>query len=153
MLIKYIKLTKPGIIMGNAITAAAGFMLASKGHFNIWLFLATISGLSLIVAAGCVFNNYMDRNAGKKMIRTQARALAAGTISVRNALIFAIALGAAGSAILAFFTNVLTLFIAYTGFVIYVFFYSLLKYRTMYGTEIGSIAGAVPPVAGYCAVA
>jgi heme o synthase len=149
---KYLKLTKPGIIMGNAITAAAGFMLACRGHFSLGLFLAAIAGLSLIVAAGCVFNNYMDRDTDKKMSRTQTRALATGSVSVRAALIFAIILGTAGSAILALFTNALTLFIALVGFVIYVFFYGLLKYRTMYGTEIGSIAGAVPPVVGYCAV-
>lgn len=148
----YIKLTKPGIVMGNSITAAAGFMLASRGHFNLGLFVATLVGLALIVAAGCVFNNYMDRNVDKKMARTQNRALATGAISVKKALLFAIALGCAGSTILALFTNLLTLAIALAGFVVYVLFYSLLKYRTMYGTEIGSIAGAVPPVVGYCAV-
>lgn len=152
MITKYIKLTKPGIIMGNAITAIAGFFLASKGHFDLGLFLAATVGLSLIVAAGCVFNNYMDRDMDKKMSRTQTRALATGAISVRDALIFAIILGVTGSVILFFFTNVLTLGIAIAGFVIYVVFYGLLKYRTMYGTEIGSIAGAVPPVVGYCAV-
>ena len=47
----YIKLTKPGIIMGNAITAAAGFMLASRNYFNPWLFLAALGGLSLAAAA------------------------------------------------------------------------------------------------------
>jgi heme o synthase len=146
----YVRLTKPGIILGNAITASAGFMLASKGHFSPWLFVAAIAGLSLIVAAGCVFNNYMDRHTDKKMTRTQTRALAAGTIPVKNALTFAIILGCAGSTLLALI-NFLTLYIAFAGFVIYVFFYGLLKYRTMYGTEIGSIAGAVPPVVGYCA--
>jgi protoheme IX farnesyltransferase len=151
VLTKYIQLTKPGILMGNSITAAAGFALASKGHFDPWLFLAAIAGLSLIVAAGCVFNNYMDRNIDKKMTRTQNRALVTGTISIKNALIFACALGAAGCALLAFFTNLLTLAVAVFGFVVYVFFYGFLKYRTMYGTEIGSLAGAVPPVVGYCA--
>jgi protoheme IX farnesyltransferase len=148
----YIKLTKPGIIMGNAITSAAGFMLASRNHFNPWLFLAALGGLSLIVGAGCVLNNYMDRDTDKKMTRTQNRALATGAVSIKNALIFGVALLAIGSAALILFTNMLTLSVALAGFVIYVFFYGLLKYRTIYGTEIGSVAGAVPPVVGYCAV-
>ncbi len=148
----YIKLTKPGIIMGNAITAAAGFMLASRNYFNPWLFLAALGGLSLIVGAGCVLNNYMDRDTDKKMTRTQNRALATGAVSTKNALIFGVALLAIGSAALILFTNMLTLSVALAGFVIYVFFYGLLKYRTIYGTEIGSVAGAVPPVVGYCAV-
>lgn len=149
---KYIQLTKPGIIMGNSITAAAGFMLASRNYFNPWLFLATLGGLSLIVAAGCVLNNYMDRDMDKKMARTQKRVLVTGAISVKNALIFGVILLASGATILALFTNMLTLGIALSGFILYVYFYGLLKYRTMYGTEIGSIAGAVPPVVGYCSV-
>jgi protoheme IX farnesyltransferase len=152
MLTRYIKLTKPGIVMGNAITAAAGFMLASKGHFDPGLFLAAIAGLSLIVASGCVLNNYIDRETDKKMIRTQTRALAMGVISVERALAFSVVLGCMGAAILAIFTNLLTLSIATVGFVMYVWVYSSLKYQTMYGTEIGSVAGAIPPVVGYCAV-
>ena len=137
--------------MGNTITAAAGFMLASRNSFNSWLFLTALGGLALIVAAGCVLNNYMDRDADKKMARTQNRALAKGEVSVRSALIYAIVLLIAGSC-LTLFANFLTWAIAFTGFILYVFFYGYLKYRTMYGTEIGSIAGAVPPVVGYTAV-
>lgn len=138
--------------MGNSITAAAGFALASKGHFDWGLFLAAMIGLACIVGAGCVLNNYMDREADKKMTRTQTRALAKGTISVHNALIFGVCLLILGAFILTLLTNLLTLGVALAGFVMYVFFYSLLKYRTVYGTEIGSVAGAVPPVVGYCAV-
>ena len=43
--------------------------------------------------------------------------------------------------------------VAAIGFFVYVVLYSLWKCRTIYGTAIGSIAGAVPPVVGYCAVA
>jgi len=152
MVIRYLKLTKPGIIMGNGITAAAGFALASKGDFNWLLFDDVLVGIACIVGAGCVLNNYMDREADKKMARTQTRALAKGTISVQNALIFGAFLLILGSAILSLFTNLLTLGVALAGFVLYVFFYTFLKYRTVYGTEIGSVAGAVPPVVGYCAV-
>jgi protoheme IX farnesyltransferase len=57
-----------------------------------------------------------------------------------------------GILILGFYTNLLTLLIALLGFSVYVFVYSFLKYRTSYGTLIGSVAGGVPPVVGYCAV-
>ncbi len=39
-----------------------------------------------------------------------------------------------------------------TGFFFYVVMYSFWKYRSTYGTLVGSIAGALPPVIGYCAV-
>lgn len=151
-MINYYLLTKPGIIMGNLVTLAAGFLLASKGHVDLLLLLATVFGLGFIMASACVFNNYIDRHVDKKMKRTQNRALSLGLIKGRNAIAFATILGLIGSLILFFFTNILTLYVAAFGFVVYVFIYSLWKSHTIYGTAIGSIAGAVPPVVGYCAV-
>jgi len=57
-----------------------------------------------------------------------------------------------GTLLLAFYVNTLTTLIALCGFVIYVFAYSFMKYRSTHATLVGSIAGAVPPVVGYCAV-
>lgn len=152
MIKTYYLLTKPGIILGNLITTAAGFALMSKGHLDFWLFLTTLLGLSCVIASACVFNNYIDRNADKKMERTKNRALVQGLISGRSAIVFAILLGLCGLLVLALYTNLLTVFIVLAAFFVYVVLYSLLKYRTIYGTIIGSISGAVPPVVGYCAV-
>lgn len=152
MIKTYYMLTKPGIIMGNAITTAAGFALASKGHFDYWLFFATLMGLSLIIASAGVFNNYIDREMDAKMARTKSRALVKGLISSKNALLFATFLGIIGTFILAFYTNFLTVLVAFFGFFIYLVLYAFWKYRSFYGTLVGSLAGAVPPVVGYCAV-
>jgi len=137
--------------MGNALTAAAGFALASKGFFDFWLFLATLEGLALVIASACVFNNYIDRELDGKMERTKNRALVRGLISPQRAIIFAIVLGLLGTLILALFTNLLTVVVALFGVFVYVVLYSFSKYRTIYGTLIGSIAGAIPPVVGYSA--
>ena len=151
-MINYYLLTKPGIILGNLITVAAGFLLASKGKIDFGLFFVTLIGLTFIIASACVFNNYIDRQIDKKMERTKKRALAAGLISKNNAIVFAILLGVIGNLILFLYTNLLTVIVAAIGFFVYVVLYSLWKCRTIYGTAIGSIAGAVPPVVGYCAV-
>lgn len=151
-MINYYLLTKPGIILGNLIAVGAGFFLASKGNLYLALFLATMLGLTLIMASACVLNNYIDVPLDKKMKRTQKRALPLGIISESRALLFALVLAAGGALILFFFTNVLTLVVAAIGFFVYVVLYSFWKSHTVYGTAIGSIAGAVPPVAGYCAV-
>jgi len=151
-MINYYLLTKPGIILGNLITLAAGFLLASKGVIDFRLFFATLIGLTFIMASACVFNNYIDIQIDKKMDRTKNRALVKGLISGRDAIVFAIFLGILGNLILLLYTNLLTVFVAGFGFFVYVVFYSLWKCRTVYGTAIGSIAGAVPPVVGYCAV-
>lgn len=151
-MINYYLITKPGIILGNLVTLAAGFLLASKGKVDLVLFLVTLAGLGLIMASACVFNNYIDRQIDQKMKRTRNRALVQGFISVRNALTFATILGIVGLVLLFLKTNLLAAFVASIGFFVYVILYSLWKSRTIYGTAIGSVAGAIPPVVGYCAV-
>ncbi len=148
----YYKLTKPGIIRGNAITAIAGFFLASQGDVDASLLVTTVGGLSLIVASACVVNNFIDRDIDSRMSRTKQRALASGVLSGRNALIYAAVLGCIGSMILLVFTNLLTTVIALFGFIAYVVLYGAAKRRTVHGTIIGSISGAVPPVVGYVSV-
>lgn len=148
----FLVLTKPGIIMGNALTAVGGFALAVKGSFDSSLFIAMLEGLAFVIASACVFNNVIDRELDKKMTRTQQRPLPRGAMTPKVALIFATFLGIIGVFILSLYTNLLTLIAALLGLVVYVFIYSFSKYKTSYGTLIGSIAGAVPPVVGYTAV-
>jgi protoheme IX farnesyltransferase len=151
-MIDYYLITKPGIIAGNLITVAAGFFLASRGTPNWSLLASTLLGLALIIAAACVFNNYIDRHTDRQMVRTRQRPLVRGSISEGQALFFAACLFVGGNAALYAFTNLLTVQVADIGFLVYVVLYSPLKCRSPYSTAIGSIAGAVPPVVGYCAV-
>lgn len=149
MIKDYIKLTKPGIIVGNVITAASGFFMGARHGFNPLHFSAMIFGLSAIIASGCVFNNYKDRYIDQKMQRTKTRALVQGVISKESALKFASVLLALSVSIFALFTNTQALLFAILGFVVYVNVYTPLKTKSEHGTLIGSIAGAVPPVVGY----
>ena len=148
----YYYLTKPGIIRGNLITAAAGFLLASQHHIAVGLLLATVTGLGLVIAAACVSNNILDRGLDKKMSRTAKRALVSGQISVRSALVYAVVLLGIGCGLLGFYTNLLALSLALLGFVAYVAVYGYYKRRSTLGTAVGSISGAIPPVVGYVAV-
>lgn len=151
MIKTYYLLTKPGIILGNIVTTAAGFFLASKNHIDWPLFLYTLAGLALVIGSACVFNNYTDRNADKKMERTKNRGLPSGLISGVKAIIFALLLLLSGVFILFYFVNFLCVLIAIIGFCIYVILYGIFKYLTIHGTLIGSLSGGIPPVVGYCA--
>jgi protoheme IX farnesyltransferase len=149
----YLLIAKPGVIGGNLISATAGFLLASKGQLDGVSLPATLIGISLVVASGCVFNNCVDRKIDQKMMRTKNRPLAQGLISLESALAYAAILGLAGLALLWAATNLLSLAIVLAGLVIYVGVYSLyLKRTSVYAALIGSLAGAAPPLAGYCAV-
>lgn len=152
MIKTYYLLTKPGIVYSNALTAIAGFFLAEKGVFDLWLFLPMLFGIAFVIASACVFNNYIDRTIDGKMKRTQKRALVNKTIPEFHAIVFACVLGLFGFFLLICFTNILTTEIAFIGFIFYVIVYGIGKRKTVHGTVIGSISGAVPPVVGYCAV-
>lgn len=148
----YYRLTKPGIIRGNLITTAAGFFFASQGDIDWWLFVALVSGVAFVIASGCVFNNYLDRNIDKKMARTQNRALVTGDISAKAALSYATILGIFGFTILALYTNYLTVLVGVIGFVDYVVLYGYAKRNSVHSTLIGGISGSTALVAGYVAV-
>ncbi|MGG2397767.1 heme o synthase [Pseudomonas sp. SH1-B] len=153
LLKQYLNLAKPGIVFGNLISVTGGFFLASRGDADLMLFLATALGVSLVIASGCVFNNYIDRDIDQKMERTRNRVLAQGLVSPAHAIFYAFALGVAGVALLYAATNTLAVMLVLMGFVVYVGLYSLwLKRGSVYGTLVGSLSGAAPPVVGYCAV-
>lgn len=153
MIKDYMMLTKPGIIFGNLIAASSGLLLAAQGDVDLYQLFMMSLGTSLVVACGCVFNNYIDRDIDLKMKRTKNRALAQGRIGVRSALIFAFLCGVAGFWALHVATNALAVFFAALGLVVYVGFYSLrYKRSSVHGTLIGSLSGACPPVIGYVTV-
>lgn len=152
----YYSLTKPGVLYGNVITAVAGFLLAA-GHFKMFefgLFAATIVGMTLVIASACALNNVLDQDIDAIMERTKARVVAHGDIAGSKATIFSALLGLVGLAILVFWTNWLVVSVGVFGFVVYVWLYGAFsKRRSIHGTLVGSISGAMPILAGYVAVA
>lgn len=149
----YYQLTKPGVLYGNVLTGAAGFLLAAAGQVNWLLFLAAIVGMTLVIAAACVINNYLDRDIDSIMERTKSRPSVTGTITGSHMVIYGITLFTLGIAILSLWTNWLVVAIGIIGFVTYVWLYGALsKRRSIHGTLVGSISGAMPIAGGYAAV-
>ncbi len=150
----YISITKPGIIIGNLISVAAGYFLAAKSEAaDVALLAYTLAGVAMVIASGCVVNNIFDRDIDLRMDRTRGRLLAQGEINVDHAFVYAIALLLGGTALLYRMANPLSTVVVLLGYVFYVFFYTMWYKRTsVYGTLVGSVSGAVPPLVGYLAV-
>lgn len=153
MLKKYYQLAKPGIIFGNLISTLGGFFLAARGDWSLDLLASITLGTSSLVGSGCIINNYIDKDIDALMTRTQNRFLVCGPFNKLIIFSYAAILAIMGCLILAIGCNLLTLFLGIIGFIVYIFAYTLwLKRRSTWNTAIGSIAGAMPPVMGYCAV-
>lgn len=131
----------------------AGFFLAaSVVPFSFLPLMGAVIGIAFIIASACVFNNVLDRNIDKRMKRTKKRDVASGAISVMKALVFGSVVGFIGFITILLLTNVLTFVLGIIAFVWYVAIYGYSKRTTVLSTIIGSVAGALPPTAGYTAL-
>ncbi|MFC7749899.1 heme o synthase [Paenibacillus thermoaerophilus] len=152
----FYQLAKPGILFSNSITVFGGFWIASGQtgeRIDFLLLLWTLLGSALVMASGCVLNNYLDRDLDKLMTRTQKRATARGAISPRVVMWYGITLGVVGLGVLYLLANPLAALLGFAGLLVYVWVYTAwLKRTSVYSTSIGGISGAIPPMIGFTAV-
>ena len=71
--------------------------LVTDGALLLWLGIGSIA----MRAAGCVWNDIIDRDLDAQVARTQARPVASGAVSVRAALAFAVMLSLVGLVVVA----------------------------------------------------
>lgn len=135
--------------------AVSGFLLAAAHFhsFSLRRLFGVVVGIGLVIASACVFNNYIDRGIDQKMARTRRRATVTREISGQATLTFASLLGIGGFAVLAVTTNWRTVALNLIAIFSYVVLYGWAKRNSVHGTLVGTIPGAIPPVAGYVAVA
>lgn len=152
---RYVSLVKPGILMGNAITLVGGYCFAVHGRSSSFLPLSLIFallGMCLVIASGCVFNNFIDRDIDALMERTKHRVSVLGLVPLKSGLCYGVALGIAGLVVLYFLVNPLAAVASMIGWFVYVVAYSLwFKRQSVWGTAVGGVAGAMPIVVGYLA--
>jgi len=102
--------------------------LACEGLPPIYLLLIFSLGVLLMRAAGCVINDFADRKVDGRVKRTQARPLATGKVSPREAIILFIAL-CMSAFVLVLFTNRFTVALSF-GAVALAFCYPFMKRYT-----------------------
>lgn len=150
----YLELCKPRVVMLMLLTAIIGMFLATPAMVP-WqiLFFGTV-GIGLGACSGAVLNHLVDRHFDAMMHRTKERPVASGRIQSRQAFIFAVILGIASMAILCYWVNVLTALLTFAALIGYAIIYTVfLKHATPQNIVIGGLAGAMPPLLGWTAVA
>ncbi|WP_304640023.1 heme o synthase [Pseudomonas sp.] len=149
----YLELTKPKVVALMIITSAIGMLLATTGAVPWTTLLLGNLGIALCAGSAAAVNHVVDRSIDIHMARTQRRPLAQGRVHPLNAILFALALGVAGMAILLEYVNALTAWLTLGSLLGYAVVYTLfLKRATPQNIVIGGIAGAAPPLLGWTAV-
>lgn len=148
----WLEITKPRLIPLLLATTLGG-MAVSDGWPVPWTTLvACLLGGSFSAAAAGILNCLWEEELDRRMDRTSNRALPAGRLSSRQALVLAIVLTTAAVLVLTLGVNALAAALALLGLCSYVLLYTaLLKPRTPQNIVIGGVAGAIPPLVGAAA--
>jgi len=149
-------LTKPRVIQLIVFCALIGMVLAVPGlpsWAQVRLAAVACFGIWLVAGAAAAFNCVVEQHIDAKMKRTAWRPTAKGELTNPQTLTFSALLCAAGSAILWFAVNPLTMWLTFATFVGYAVIYTvILKPLTPQNIVIGGASGAMPPVLGWAAM-
>ena len=150
---KYVRLSKPWIIVLLLTTTLTAMLMAGRGQVSLWLIGVTLIGGALAASGANAINCYIDRDIDGLMSRTRNRPIPREQVTPRKALIYGLLASVASFVVLALFANVLAAVLALTGILYYVFVYTrVLKRSTPHNIVIGGIAGSIPPLVGWAAV-
>ncbi len=146
----YYELTKPRLSFMSVVTAIIGYLAADPSR-DFGVLASLVIGTSLAAGGAAVLNQWLEREADAKMVRTKDRPIPSGQILPYNALMFGLGLSIFGSYLLYAGANPLAGLLTATTVASYVLLYTPLKRLTTWNTLIGAIPGALPPLIGWAA--
>ena len=149
-------LTKPRVLQLIVFCALVGMVMAVPRVptlNEIQRAILACVGIWLVAGAAAAINCLVEKEIDAKMKRTSWRPTAQGQVDGLLALLFSSALCAAGSALLYFWINPLTMWLTLGTFLGYAVIYTvILKPLTPQNIVIGGSSGAMPPVLGWAAM-
>jgi len=149
----YYEMCKPRVVLLMILTSMVGMFLAVPGMVPLHILILGNLGIALVAASGAVVNHLIDHKVDLLMKRTHNRPIPQGRVDLRQAAVFAAAIGIMGMAILLYWVNPLCAWLTLASFVGYAFIYTgYLKRATPQNIVIGGLSGAMPPLLGWSAV-
>ncbi|MCU7845988.1 MAG: heme o synthase [Candidatus Thiodiazotropha sp. (ex Monitilora ramsayi)] len=149
----YYEMTKPKVVLLIAFTALVGMLLSTQGFIPWRTLLFGLTGISLAAASGAVINHVIDQRIDAMMDRTSWRPIPSGHMDTPHAMSFALLLGGISMVMLYFLINPLTALLTFSALIGYAVIYTrYLKRSTPQNIVWGGLAGAAPPLLGWCAV-
>jgi protoheme IX farnesyltransferase len=146
------KLIKLRLTLLVVFSASVSFLIGSKEQDLINWFnwgLLTLGGF-LVTSAANGFNEIIEKDLDKLMLRTMDRPLPSGRMTTGQALVLSLFMALVGTLILIrlnFLTGMLSVFSIF----LYAFLYTPLKRKSPVAVFVGAFPGALPPLIGYFA--
>lgn len=143
------QLCKFRISVAVALTTLTGFLMSHGGFTRGIVF--PVFGVFLLASAASALNQIQEYKTDLLMPRTKKRPLPSGELSLREALIWMLALTISGLFILWYFSDLLTAGLGLLTLVWYNGIYTPLKRVSAFAAVPGGVVGALPPIIGWVA--
>ncbi len=147
----YLELTKPGITLFVAVTAAAGYVIAALPAVLLPTLFHLVAGITLSTAGSLALNQYLEREPDGVMMRTRGRPVPSGRIPPGHARLFGWLLVAAGIGHLWYWVGWVPALVTAAAAFLYDAVYTPLKLRSHLATPVGAVPGALPALVGWTA--
>lgn len=143
------ELNKIKITFAVAITALAGYVLASKtiNGSAFW----SVFGIFILACGSASYNQFQEKDGDALMIRTQKRPIPSGRINPKLVVYISIFEIIVGTYLIYFGSNISAAMLGFMAFIWYNIIYTPLKKITAFAVIPGSIIGAIPPITGWVA--
>lgn len=146
----YLELTKPRLSFLSVTTAGIGYLAVQRGggfaHFAL-----AMTGTALAAAGVAALNQWMESDTDALMRRTRTRPIPAGKIPTGTAFVMGTLLCMASLALLFACVRPVAALLALATIVSYLGVYTPAKRWSRFSTELGAVAGALPPLIGWAA--
>lgn len=120
--------------------------IASAGNPDPWILAIFVGGVILMRSAGCVINDYADRNIDSEVSRTQYRPIPAGQVYPSEALGLFVVLSLAAFG-LVWLTNTLTVILSVAGAVLAIIYPFMKRHTYLPQAFLGLTFGWAIPMA------
>lgn len=146
----YLELTKPRLSFLSVITTLVGYY-AAQPPSNPAKFALLFVGTALAAGGVAALNQWLEHETDAKMQRTADRPIPAGKVATGSAFVLGWLMCSVALFILFARVDRMAAFFTLLTVISYLGWYTPAKKRSRWSTEIGAVAGAFPPLIGWCA--
>jgi heme o synthase len=147
----FVALAKPRLNLLVVASTLVGYAMADGEPLGFVRVTGMLLGTGLVAGGASAFNQVIERDLDALMKRTRTRPLADQRLQPIEGVLFGTGITLAGLLAILVTSNVLAAAVALATLLSYVAVYTPLKRRSSFGTVIGAIPGALPPMIGWAA--